>query len=228
MKCFRRLFFVFLALEIFFTLQNSRATETNSVLDSWFAAQKNIKTWSADFIQTRTFKTLTQPLIGKGRVWFSAPNDFRWELGRPVRTIALRHGDEMFIIYPSLKRAEKYPMGANAPEQLRNAMSLLNAGFPRSREAFDSQYKILSLAETNGVWQLKLQPKNSGARQMMSELQIGLATNNFSLASTELIFADSSRMRNDFTNVVLNPALDKKLFEWTPPPDYQVINPFAK
>jgi outer membrane lipoprotein-sorting protein len=63
---------------------------------------------------------------------------------------------------------------------------------------------------------------------MMPEMLISLATNNFSLASTELVFVDGSRMRNDFTNAVLNPPLDKNLFEWTPPDDFKVINPLSR
>ena len=149
------------------------------------------------------------------------PNEFRWELGQPAQTIALRHGDEMFVIYPRLKRAERYPLGAGTPAEWRDTMSLLQAGFPHDRKEFEAQFQILSLTETNGAWQLSLQPKSVFARRMMPELRIGLATNDFSLASTELVFVDGSRMRNDFTNAVLNPALDEKLFEWSPPADYQ-------
>jgi len=225
MKMIRQLF---LALGIFSALQNVRADETNSALDAWFAAQANVHTWSADFVQTRTLKTLTQPLVAKGHIVFAAPNDFRWELGQPAKTIALRHGDEMFVIYPRLKRAENYPMGAGTPAEWRDTMSLLQAGFPRDRKEFESQFQILSLAQTNGVWRLALQPKSVFARRMMPELDIGLATNGFSLASTELVFVDGSTMRNDFTNAVLNPPLDEKVFEWSPPADYKVTNPFAQ
>ena len=225
MKIFRQLY---LALTIVSVAHNLRAVETNSVLDAWFAAQKNLHTWSADFIQTRALKTLTQPLIANGHIFVTAPDDFRWELGQPAQTIALRHADEMFVIYPRLKRAERYPMGAAAPAEWRDAMSLLQAGFPHDRKAFEAQFQLLSLAETNGAWQLSLQPKNAMARRMMPELRIGLATNGFSLASTEMIFVDGSRMRNDFTNAVLNPPLDKKLFEWQPPADFKVTNPFSK
>jgi outer membrane lipoprotein-sorting protein len=107
-------------------------------------------------------------------------------------------------------------------------MSLLQAGFPRDRKEFDSQFQILSLTEINSVWQLSLQPKSDFARRMMPELRIGLATNDFSLTSTELIFVDGSRMLNDFTNAVLNPPLDEKIFEWSPPADFKVTNPFAR
>ena len=225
MKMLRQLFF---ALGFFPMLQNVHAADTNSVLDAWFAAQKNLHTWSADFIQTRALKTLTQPLVAKGHIIFAMPNDFRWELGQPAQAIALRHGDEMFVIYPRLKRAEHYSLGAGTPTEWRDTMSLLQAGFPRDRKEFDVQFQILSFTETNGAWQMSLQPKSAFARRMMPELRIGLATNDFSLASTELVFVDGSRMRNDFTNGVMNPVLDAKLFEWSPPADFKVTNPFAK
>ena len=64
------------------------------------------------------------------------------------------------------------------------------------------------------------------ARQMMPELLLGLSTNDFSLASTELVFVDGSRMRSDFTNVLSNLSLDPGLFQWTPPADFKVTKPF--
>jgi outer membrane lipoprotein-sorting protein len=225
MRILRHLFF---ALGIVSALSNLRAADTNTVLDAWFAAQKNLHTWSADFVQTRALKTLTQPLVAKGHITFAVPNDFRWELGQPAQTIALRHGDEMFVIYPRLKRAERYPLGAGTPTEWRDTMSLLQAGFPRDRKEFDAQFQILSLMETNGTWEMSLQPKSTFARRMMPELRLGLATNDFSLASTELVFVDGSRMRNDFTNGVWNPVLDEKIFEWTPPANYKVTDPFAR
>lgn len=203
------------------------AADPNTVLDSWFAAQSNVQSWSADLVQTRTLKTLTQPLVVKGHLDFAMPNDFRWALGQPARTMAVRHGDEMFVIYPLLKRAERYSLDASTPKQLRDTMALLQAGFPRDRREFTAQFKILSLTQTNGNWIFALQPKSPFARQMMPELRLGLATNTFSLTSTELIFVDGSTMRSDFTNAIVNPALDTNLFQWTPPADYQVNNPLA-
>jgi outer membrane lipoprotein-sorting protein len=107
-------------------------------------------------------------------------------------------------------------------------MSLLQAGFPRNQKEFAAQFKILSLTETNGTWQMSLQPNSAFARKMMPELRLGLATNDFSLASTELVFVDGSRMRNDFTNAVWNPPLDEKTFEWSAPDDFKVTNPLQR
>ncbi len=203
------------------------AADPNPVLDSWFAAQSNVQSWSADLVQTRTMKTLTQPLVVKGHLDFAMPNNFRWALGQPARTLAVRHADEMFVIYPLLKRAERYSLDASTPKQLRDTLALLQAGFPRDRREFTAQFQILSLTQTNGNWIFALQPKSPFARQMMPELRLGLATNTFLLASTELIFVDGSTMRSDFTNSIVNPVLDTNLFHWTPPADYQITNPLA-
>jgi outer membrane lipoprotein-sorting protein len=218
--CWLLVVFLFLGNELL-------AADTNTVLDGWFSAQKNLRSWSADFVQTRTLKTLTQPLTATGHVDFAMPDQFRWEIGKPARTIAVGGNGEMFVIYPLLKRAERYPLGQNAPKQWRDTMSLLQAGFPNGRKEFERQFQVLSLVETNGVWQLALQPKSQFVRQMMPELRLGLATNDFSLISTEMVFVDGSRMRNDFTNAVLNPGLDKQLFNWQPPADFKIVQPLS-
>ncbi len=223
-----RLHRIFLAFALLLAGQKLFAADTNAVLDAWFAAQSKLHSWSADFVQTRTLKTLTQPLVADGHVDFSMPDEFRWQIGRPARTIALGGGDSMYVIYPLLKRAEHYPMGQNTPKQWRDMMSLLQAGFPHSRTEFAAQFQVQSLTETNGTWLLALSPQSAFVRQMMPELRLGLATNDYSLVSTEMIFVDGSQMRSDFTNAVVNPPLDKKLFEWAPPADYQVTEPLAR
>src|SRR5436190_16976446 len=79
------------------------AADTNTLVTAWLAAQTNIQTWSADFVQTRVFKSLTQPLMAAGQVFFAAPNRFHWEQGRPAQTIAVRAPDELLVFYPNLK-----------------------------------------------------------------------------------------------------------------------------
>jgi outer membrane lipoprotein-sorting protein len=206
----------------------ARAADTDAVLDAWFAAQTKVRSISADFTQTRTLKTLVQPLVATGHLWFAPPNQFRWELGQPAQTIALRHGDDMYVVYPRLKRAEHYPLGKAAPQEWRDAMSLLDAGFPSTRQEFEAQFQIVSLNETNGLWVVALRPRSAAARQIMPELSVSLATNDYSLQGTELVFIDGSRMKNVFTHAEVNAATDENLFDWKPPADFKVTEPFAK
>lgn len=213
---------------LFLALEVGRAAETNQVLDAWFSTQTNFHTFTGKVIQTRSLQVLSQPLVSTGRVWIAVPDHFRWEIGQPVQTIALRQPDSLSLIYPRLKRVEKYPLNDRQPGPWRDALALLEASFPRSRADLDAQFRILSVTQTNTEWQLALQPKSIMARRMMSEIDISVHTNDFSLAATEMKFADGSRMRNDFTETVTNSVLPDGCFEFVVPPDYTVVEPLRQ
>jgi len=204
------------------------AADTNSLVAAWLSAQTNIQTWSADCIQTRTFKSLAQPLTATGHVWFAEPNRFRWELGRPAQTIAVRAEKEMLVIYPRLKRVERYPLGGDQAGPWRDALALLEAGFPRSQAQLESTFRIVSQTLTNQTDEVTLQPKSASARRMMPQIKIAFGTADFSLRATELQFADGSTMRNDFYNAVLNPRLEDEIFAPKIESDFKIVEPLKK
>ena len=204
-----------------------RAADSNELVSNWLLAQTNIHTWSAGFTQTRSLKSLTQPLISTGRVWFASPNRFRWELGQPAQTIALRQPAQMLVIYPKLKRVEKFPLGADAGPW-KDALALLEAGFARDRAELESRFSIRSIQLTDGVCEIAMQPKSASARKMISQIRIAFGANDFLLRSTELQFADGSTMRNDFRTPKLNEKLDESLFTPNLAPDFKVVEPLKK
>jgi outer membrane lipoprotein-sorting protein len=204
------------------------ASDAHPVLRAWLNSQTNIQTWSAEVIQTRALKSLVQPLTTSGHVWFAAPNRFRWELGNPPQTIALRQAEQMLVIYPKLKRVEKYPLVGDRTGQWRDTLSLLEAGFPRSQVELESRFRIESESTANGAHEVTLQPKSTSARRMMPRIRIAFATSDFALRATELQFADGSTMRNEFTNAVINPKLDDSLFAPDVDPTFKVIEPLKQ
>ena len=214
-----------LALALLASACPARALDTNQLLNAWFAAQADLRTWSADFVQTRTLKSLTQPLSTPGRLWFAMPNRFRWELGVPAQTIALRRPAELQVVYPRLKRMERYPLDNKLAVPWRDIMTLLEAGFPRTRPELETQFQLLSLAQTNSVYELRLQPRSALARRLVAELKLALLTNDFSLAATELRLSDGSLLKNEFTNIRQNPPIDDALFDFKPGSDFKIVEP---
>jgi outer membrane lipoprotein-sorting protein len=200
----------------------AQAPDANALLSAWIKAQTNMQTWSADFTQTRTFKSMSQPLTASGHVWFAAPSRFRWELGKPPRTIAVREPDQLVVLYPRLKRAERYPLNTPQAAPWKDTMALLDAGFPRSREELESRFNILSQTTTNHFHEITLQPKAATARRLMPQIKITFDVTDFSLHSTELQFTDNSTMLNVFTNAALNPKLDESLFSPKIGEDYKI------
>lgn len=201
------------------------AAEVNPLLSHWLSAQTNLHSWSADVLQTRTLKALSQPLIARGHVWFTEPNLFRWELGEPAQTIAVRQPAEMLVIYPRLKRAERYLLDVNVAGPWRDALTLLEAGFPRNQADLEARFKILSVTNSGDTGEVALQPKSAAARRMMPEIKIMFGVNDSSLRATELKFADGSTMRNEFTNSVWNPNIEAATFYPALPPEIKVVEP---
>ena len=63
---------------------------------------------------------------------------------------------------------------------------------------------------------------------MMPQIKLEFSTNDFVLRATELQVADGSTMRNDFTNAVLNPKLDEKLFAPEIETDFKIVEPLKQ
>jgi outer membrane lipoprotein-sorting protein len=200
----------------------------NPLLSRWLKEQTNVHSWSADLVQTRTLKSLTEPLTASGHLWFAEPNRFHWELGKPAQTIAVRGTNEMLVIYPRLKRVERYPLGGSEAGAWTEVLALLEAGFPRSEAELTSRFKILSQTITNGTCEVALEPRSAAAKRMMREMRIGFGTNDFALRATELVFADGSTMKNQFTNSVLNASVEPALFSPAIPNDFKVVEPLKK
>lgn len=206
----------------------ARAGGTESaeaVLTAWLEAQRAWKSWSAEFTQTRTLKALTEPLRTPGRLWWVAPDQFRWELGRPPQTLALRRTNELLVIYPRLQRAERYPLGAEGDEPWRDALTLLDAGFPSSRAGLEVRFRVLAVTEGEGLVTVRLEPRRAGARRVMKEIRLTLRRDSSTLVANELVFADGSTLRNDFTNAVVNPPIEAGWLDPDLPADFTLVEP---
>jgi outer membrane lipoprotein-sorting protein len=184
-----------------------------------------VQSWAADIIQTRVLKVLSQPLVSTGKVWVAWPDRFRWELGQPAQTIAVRQSDQLFIVYPRLKRVEKYLLGGDQPGPWKDALALLDASFPRSRAELESRFRVLSVEQTNAMVQVGLQPKSAFARRFMTEIQVTFQTDDCSPVAAELRFSDGSRLRSEFRNVVFNAPMSDALFKAQVDPGFTVVEP---
>jgi outer membrane lipoprotein-sorting protein len=205
----------------------SRAGDYDAQFNKWFEVQTNLQSWSGEFMQTRTLTVLNQPLRTPGKVWVK-PGEFRWELGQPVQSVVLRTADELLIIYPRLKRAEKYSLGVVPSGPMKDALALMDASLPRDRATMEEHFKLVSAALTNSILRMVLQPRSESARKMIGQVTIGFHTNDYIIAETEMKFADGSTLHNDFTNIVVNQPLAPELFDDKLPADFKVSEPLKQ
>lgn len=182
------------------------------ILGPWLAAQTQVTSWSAEVVQIRSLATLTRPLSTPGHVWYVAPDKFRWELGRPPRSVAIRDGETLWVLSPPLRRAEKYALGTLSAGPAREALALLDSGFPRDIEAFRRRFEVVQATETNAVWRIQLRPRNEASRKLVPELVLEIGAADRVLRATELRFTDGSRLRNEFTAPKTGELIESQLF----------------
>jgi outer membrane lipoprotein-sorting protein len=203
----------------------SLAAAPNQTLHQWLNHQTNLNSWTANVRQTRTLKSLAQPIVTSGRVWFQTPNLFRWELGDPPKTIAIREPNRLTLLYPALKRAEVYPLDSNTQGPWRDSLALLEAGFPRNLDDLQSRFTVVSVLTNPPHLEIALQPRTAAARRWMPLIRVSLHPHDLSLHATDLAFADGSRLRNEFSNATNNPTIPSELLLPNVPTDFIITTP---
>ena len=197
--------FRILLLPAFLAAVVSAAEPDTAVLDHWIAKQVAIRTLSADFTQTRALRVLRNPVAAKGRLWFQAPGDFRWEVGSPPKTIVLRKGDDIRVIEPA-----KQVVKIEAVELGKREAGMMEFPFVRSRADLEERFKILDLRTEAAVCRVKLAPRDT--QGFLTGVNLAFDTETGHLLSLEMIFRDGSSMRNEFSNVQVNEKLPAGTF----------------
>jgi len=216
---------VVLAALAFLPCDIATSAGTLNEVDQWLRSQATVETWSADFVQTRYLKTLVRPLTATGHVWFASPDRFRWEVGQPAATIAVRSGNDLVLVYPALRRAEKYSLSEAQPGPWRDASTLLEIGFPKNPAELERQFETISQSKTNDLCEIVLRPRATAARRLMPRITIVFDPATQALLATELEFADGSRMHNDFSNQKTNQPPPRDAFATDVPEGYRLSEP---
>lgn len=180
----------------------------------WIAKQDNFRAVTADFVQTRALKALRSPLASPGKLWFIAPDSFRWELGDPVKTIVLRKSDTIYVITPGKRRAERHSAADAGKQNGLQNMAAMNLQFAKTFEEFQRKFDTLSIDSDGTRCHLEIVPRDGQMRRMLSAIKIDFETTSGEMRTFEVATRDGSSLRNEFSNVHVNPKIDRRVFEF--------------
>lgn len=191
-----------------------QAETAEGLLDGWLKSAGSLTAFEATVVQTRHLKALQQPLVSTGRVCFVGNGDFRWELGEPPQSVALRTGSELLLLSPRLRRAEKVDLSKAVPGPARDLLGLLDVGFPRDSRGFRERFELVEAAAPTDPASpaLTLKPRSAAARKLLPGIRVELDPTGLALRATEMTFADGSRLRTEFRDVVTNRPPDPERF----------------
>ena len=196
-------------------LDASMSAADMAVLRKWVTRQSEVRTVQADFMQTRTFHALRDPLAAPGRLWFSAKDGFRWEIGDPPKTVILKKGNTSLAIEPAKKRAEPLNgAGSEAPGVGMNPLSMMSFPLAKNFDDFNRQFEVLGVSLAGDRCHVELMPRDPAARKYLSAFRLDFDTDDGHLLDFEIALRDGSSLRNEFSNVRLNGNIDARVFDY--------------
>ena len=101
-----------------------------------------IATISADFVQKKSMKILSKPLVSEGKFFYAAPSSIRWEYHKPVRSVVISgHGTTRRYIASGGKMIEDKTGGAQAMKIVFDEVAGWMSGKFNSNSAFTATLK---------------------------------------------------------------------------------------
>lgn len=185
------------------------ARADNAPLDSWLKRQPSISSLDAAFTQERKLPALKNPTTTRGRLCFSKPGKFRWQLGDPVETLAVSDGATLTLIDTSSKTARR--TAVDSPQAAR--FSLLSGKAFQSPEAFQQSFEIIESRVSSGIHQYTLKAKDRRIRSQIPWIFLDIDPEKNELRALELELQDKSRVRTVFQQPRIDAKLDDALFK---------------
>jgi len=209
-----RMFRYFLLLTLL-----AATTQAGPALDvrpikQWIARQADLHTLSADFVQTRSFRSLKSPLANQGHLWFSQPDSFRWQIGDPAKTIALKKDGAVYLIDPVKKKATRTPATAANQQAGMKGMPMMSFPMAKTYADFDQQFELLSLQTDHDQCAISVLPRDVQARKFLKQMNLSFSLTTGQLSYFEMVVRDGSSMRSDFSNVHVNEKIDRPVFNY--------------
>ena len=178
-------------------------------LAAWLERQSEIRSVQADFIQERKLPALKKPVETPGTLSLSRPGKLRWELGKPVKTIAVSDGETMTLV--DLAKNEARTLPADSP-RAKQFTFLADGSFGGSLEGFTRAFELVESRVTNGIYQLTVRPKNRSLRDRAPWMFLDIDPKRDELRAFEVQLEDGSRIRTIFTRSRFNVAIPEDRF----------------
>lgn len=183
----------------------------------WLNAQKEVRAVEASFSQERKLRTLRRVLKSEGKLWFIAPDRFRWEVGDPAKMVALQSGDgKVTVIEPRKKRAKVYDPANPEHAEMVQRLGLMKPGFGGGAEKFKEQFEVkkVSRAEGSDTWEAEMSFKDS--RMALVVMKVVMRVNGKTGVPVEfrLEFRDGTKIGWRFGAVVRDGEIAAEVFDY--------------
>jgi len=201
----------------------SGAPSLDEILSRFDRAQTGIRTMTANFTETKDLKLLREPVVSKGKFYYTRPNDILWEYTDPTAKVFLIRKDELLAYYPQQRRAERVDIS-------RFQSRLLKVfGIGQLSEDLKKYYD-LALAPKQpapGLYDLILTPRRRMVKKRIAQVRFWIDAKSFLPVRMEYFEQDGDRTILSFDETHVNAAIDEATYRIELPPGVDIQTTFT-
>ena len=196
----------------------------SQVLSRFDQVQTQVRTLSAEFVQTTRNSLLKAPIVAKGKFFLTKPDSVLWEYTAPEPMSFVVADGEYTGYFPERKRAEKRDI-KRWSEQLFRFFGLGQGS------AELSKFYEIALgdpgSDMKGSYLLLLTPKKRRIKKNVEEVKLWVETGSLLPLRIDYVGKDGNGREIRFVNTRLNPDLAASLYHVDIPKDVPVSTGFS-
>jgi len=179
------------------------------VLDRMRDQQREVAALRATIVQKRHHPLLRGEVLSEGTFLFKRPNQLRWEVDKPERTIIVMDGYMLLIYHPDRNEAERRDLRQDVIS--RAAVDFLISGISLDVTELEKRFQV-DLYRESGRLALKLTPRSRLAAQAIASVTIYQGENEAIPRQIVLVGQKGDRTETILTHVSINPRIPEDTF----------------
>ena len=170
-----------------------------------------ISSLSADFVQKKSMKILSKPLVSTGKFFYAAPDSIRWEYVKPIRSIVISEkGTSKRYIASGGKMIEDKTGGAQAMKIVLDEV----AGGMKGK--FSANPSFAASVREGPETVIVLTPTGKNTAGMIEKIEITVSRKDAVVKTVRIVEGAAAETRIDFLRTAVNPALPPGTFQDIP------------
>ena len=194
------------------------------ILAKFDETQTLTRTLTATFTERKDLGLLKDPVVAKGRFFYTKPNDVLWQYTDPDPRYFLINKDELLSYFPRKRKAERVSISMYHDRLLK----VLAIGQPS--ETLRKYYNI-HLEETgntlDGTWLLVLEPRTRIVKKRISELRLWVSQDRSLPIQMQWREPDGDSTTITFEDVRFNPDIQASVYKLDIPKDVEIHKGFS-
>ena len=201
-----------------------KSATLSQVLTRFDRVQAQIRTLSAEFVQTTRSPLLKSPVVAKGQFFLTKPDSVLWEYTDPEPMRFVVANGSYTGYFPERARAEKRDIKRWSERLFRFF------GVGQGSSELGKFYEIALGAsghDEQGTYLLVLSPKKRRVRKNVDEVKLWVDESTLLPVRIDYVGKDGNSREIRFLNTRLNPDLAAGLYNVKIPPGVPITNGFS-